>query len=63
MGMSKLICKCGHKESEHLITSCDKCNGCERYSSVGFVTEEYVSLTGEGTIPKNCTDLKQPDDN
>lgn len=39
MGVTKLVCTCGHKESEHAISFCHKCDICVKYKSIGTVVE------------------------
>lgn len=44
MSEVQLICKCFHKESDHYITACSKCD-CAEYKSIGSLEEEYKSLS------------------
>ena len=39
------ICVCGHKEADHAINYCEKCDECYKYRSVGRVSEEYIPYT------------------
>lgn len=38
-----LLCKCGHREAEHLILKCDICD-CDKYETIGRVYDEYESV-------------------